>query len=51
MASVAAGNWGVPVAVDGFNYGIASGMAPRSRYDFCSSFSSLLLTKTSSIDL
>ena len=32
MASVAAGNAGVPVVVNGFFYGNASGMAPRARY-------------------
>ncbi|XP_010533791.1 PREDICTED: subtilisin-like protease SBT2.4 [Tarenaya hassleriana] len=31
VASIAAGNAGVPVIVDGFFYGRASGMAPRSR--------------------
>ncbi|XP_078437636.1 PA-domain containing subtilase family protein [Wolffia australiana] len=31
VAAVAAGNWGVPVVVGGFDYGIASGMAPRAR--------------------
>ncbi|CAA7407075.1 unnamed protein product [Spirodela intermedia] len=31
VASVAAGNWGVPVVVGGFKYGTASGMAPRAR--------------------
>ncbi|KAJ7269441.1 hypothetical protein O6H91_Y398200 [Diphasiastrum complanatum] len=30
-ASIAAGNHGVPVQVDGFTYGNASGMAPRAR--------------------
>ena len=34
MASTAAGNAGVPVVVDGFYYGKASGMAPRARYAF-----------------
>lgn len=32
VASTAAGNYGVPVVVNGFNYGRASGMAPRARY-------------------
>lgn len=32
MASVAAGNAGVSVLVNGFFYGKASGMAPRARY-------------------
>jgi hypothetical protein len=32
VASIAAGNAGVPVIVDGFYYGRASGMAPRARY-------------------
>ncbi|XP_010430283.2 PREDICTED: subtilisin-like protease SBT2.4 [Camelina sativa] len=31
VASIAAGNAGVPVIVDGFFYGRASGMAPRAR--------------------
>ncbi|GFP85073.1 subtilisin-like protease sbt3.3 [Phtheirospermum japonicum] len=31
VASTAAGNFGVPVVVDGFFYGRASGMAPRAR--------------------
>ncbi|KAH6787745.1 PA-domain containing subtilase family protein [Perilla frutescens var. hirtella] len=31
VASTAAGNYGVPVVVDGFFYGRASGMAPRAR--------------------
>ncbi|CAK9137267.1 unnamed protein product [Ilex paraguariensis] len=31
VASTAAGNYGVPVVVDGFCYGRASGMAPRAR--------------------
>ncbi|XP_074267458.1 subtilisin-like protease SBT2.4 [Silene latifolia] len=31
VASTAAGNMGVPVVVDGFFYGKASGMAPRAR--------------------
>ncbi|KAH1055640.1 hypothetical protein J1N35_033705 [Gossypium stocksii] len=31
VASIAAGNAGVPVAVNGFYYGRASGMAPRAR--------------------
>ncbi|ESQ29187.1 hypothetical protein EUTSA_v10023274mg [Eutrema salsugineum] len=31
VASIAAGNAGVPVMVDGFFYGRASGMAPRAR--------------------
>ncbi|CAH8388063.1 unnamed protein product [Eruca vesicaria subsp. sativa] len=31
VASIAAGNSGVPVIVDGFSYGRASGMAPRAR--------------------
>ncbi|XP_031132005.1 subtilisin-like protease SBT2.4 [Ipomoea triloba] len=31
VASTAAGNFGVPVVVDGFYYGTASGMAPRAR--------------------
>ncbi|KAJ6728815.1 SUBTILISIN-LIKE PROTEASE SBT2.6 [Salix koriyanagi] len=31
VASIAAGNDGVPVIVDGFYYGRASGMAPRAR--------------------
>ncbi|XP_020519220.1 subtilisin-like protease SBT2.4 isoform X1 [Amborella trichopoda] len=31
VAAVAAGNSDVPVIVDGFNYGSASGMAPRAR--------------------
>ncbi|XP_072956541.1 subtilisin-like protease SBT2.4 [Typha angustifolia] len=31
VASIAAGNWGVPVVVNGFMYGFASGMAPRAR--------------------
>ncbi|KAJ6292342.1 hypothetical protein OIU78_024504 [Salix suchowensis] len=31
VASIAAGNAGVPVIVDGFYYGRASGMAPRAR--------------------
>lgn len=31
VASTAAGNHGVPVVVDGFFYGRASGMAPRAR--------------------
>ncbi|XP_027087762.1 subtilisin-like protease SBT2.4 [Coffea arabica] len=31
VASIAAGNFGVPVVVDGFYYGKASGMAPRAR--------------------
>ncbi|KFK40607.1 hypothetical protein AALP_AA2G017700 [Arabis alpina] len=31
VASIAAGNAGVPVTVDGFYYGRASGMAPRAR--------------------
>ncbi|KAL3519416.1 hypothetical protein ACH5RR_017565 [Cinchona calisaya] len=31
VASTAAGNYGVPVVVDGFYYGRASGMAPRAR--------------------
>lgn len=31
VASTAAGNAGVPVVVDGFFYGLASGMAPRAR--------------------
>ncbi|CAK7351499.1 unnamed protein product [Dovyalis caffra] len=31
VASIAAGNTGVPVVVDGFYYGQASGMAPRAR--------------------
>ncbi|KAL9267825.1 Subtilisin-like protease SBT2.5-like protein [Drosera capensis] len=30
-ASTAAGNYGVPVVVNGFNYGYASGMAPGAR--------------------
>lgn len=30
-AATAAGNHGVPVIVDGFNYGYASGMAPGAR--------------------
>lgn len=33
VASTAAGNHGVPVVVDGFFYGRASGMAPRARFD------------------
>ncbi|XP_038987987.1 subtilisin-like protease SBT2.4 [Phoenix dactylifera] len=31
VASIAAGNWGVPVVANGFMYGSASGMAPRAR--------------------
>ncbi|XP_009123389.1 subtilisin-like protease SBT2.4 [Brassica rapa] len=31
VASIAAGNSGVPVIVEGFSYGRASGMAPRAR--------------------
>ena len=31
VASIAAGNVGVPVVVDGFFYGLASGMAPCAR--------------------
>lgn len=31
VASTAAGNYGVPVVVNGYNYGRASGMAPRAR--------------------
>lgn len=31
VASIAAGNYGVPVVVDGFYYGRASGMAPQAR--------------------
>ncbi|XP_077230900.1 PA-domain containing subtilase family protein [Tasmannia lanceolata] len=31
VASIAAGNWGVPVTVDGFEYGWASGIAPHAR--------------------
>ncbi|KAL8140615.1 hypothetical protein V2J09_006636, partial [Rumex salicifolius] len=31
VASTAAGNYGVPVQVNGFFYGMASGMAPRAR--------------------
>ncbi|KAJ7521026.1 hypothetical protein O6H91_19G034600 [Diphasiastrum complanatum] len=31
VASIAAGNYGVPVIVNGFDYGSASGMAPRAR--------------------
>ncbi|KAJ4980360.1 hypothetical protein NE237_031197 [Protea cynaroides] len=31
VASIAAGNHGVPVVVNGFFYGLASGMAPRAR--------------------
>ncbi|WOL09895.1 subtilisin-like protease SBT2.4 [Canna indica] len=31
VASIAAGNWGVPVVVDGLMYGFASGMAPSAR--------------------
>ncbi|PIN21325.1 Cucumisin [Handroanthus impetiginosus] len=31
VAAIAAGNFGVPVVVDGFFYGRASGMAPRAR--------------------
>jgi len=31
VASIAAGNAGVPVVVNGFCYGKASGMAPRAR--------------------
>ncbi|KAF3322146.1 subtilisin-like protease SBT3.5 [Carex littledalei] len=31
VASIAAGNWGVPVVVNGFMYGFASGMAPSAR--------------------
>ncbi|KAI5672987.1 hypothetical protein M9H77_13351 [Catharanthus roseus] len=31
VASTAAGNYGIPVVVDGFYYGRASGMAPRAR--------------------
>lgn len=31
VASTAAGNAGVPVVVDGFFYGLASGMAPCAR--------------------
>ncbi|XP_010244166.1 PREDICTED: subtilisin-like protease SBT2.4 [Nelumbo nucifera] len=31
VASIAAGNFGVPVVVNGFFYGRASGMAPRAR--------------------
>ncbi|KAL2339223.1 hypothetical protein Fmac_013669 [Flemingia macrophylla] len=31
VASIAAGNAGVPVVVNGFSYGLASGMAPRAR--------------------
>ncbi|EFJ05762.1 hypothetical protein SELMODRAFT_136624 [Selaginella moellendorffii] len=31
VASTAGGNSGVPVVVDGVNYGLASGMAPRAR--------------------
>ena len=31
VASTAAGNAGVPVVVNGFDYGRASGMAPRAR--------------------
>ncbi|XP_074580686.1 subtilisin-like protease SBT2.4 [Curcuma longa] len=31
VASIAAGNWGVPAVVNGFMYGFASGMAPRAR--------------------
>ncbi|KZV45041.1 hypothetical protein F511_30202 [Dorcoceras hygrometricum] len=31
VASTAAGNFGIPVVVDGFFYGRASGMAPRAR--------------------
>lgn len=34
VASVATGNAGVPVVVNGFYYGQASGMAPRARYVF-----------------
>lgn len=32
-ASTAAGNHQVPVIVNGFNYGNASGMAPGARYE------------------
>lgn len=31
-AAIAAGNNGVPVRMHGFEYGRASGMAPRARY-------------------
>lgn len=39
MASIAAGNAGVPVVVNGLFYGRASGMAPRARSVFCLFFS------------
>lgn len=35
VASIAAGNAGVPVVVNGLFYGRASGMAPRARSVFC----------------
>ncbi|ONK78987.1 uncharacterized protein A4U43_C01F1710 [Asparagus officinalis] len=31
VAGIVAGNHGIPVIADGFNYGLASGMAPRAR--------------------
>ncbi|KAJ6823354.1 subtilisin-like protease SBT2.4 [Iris pallida] len=31
VASIATGNWGVHVVVDGFYYGRASGMVPRAK--------------------
>lgn len=34
VASIAAGNAGVPVVVNGYFYGQASGMAPRARSAF-----------------
>ncbi|XP_073119263.1 uncharacterized protein [Henckelia pumila] len=41
VASTAAGNFGVPVVVDGFFYGRASGMAPKARF-----FLNVVLTYT-----
>jgi hypothetical protein len=34
VAATAAGNYDIPVVVNGFNYGRASGMAPRASYIF-----------------
>lgn len=39
VASIAAGNAGVPVVVNSLFYGRASGMAPRARSVFCLFFS------------
>jgi hypothetical protein len=33
-SATAAGNYGVPVVVNGYFYGNASGMAPRARYKY-----------------